>query len=284
MLWVPQKGILQVQHNLGNVGATTLGASCTTGGAAATKGTPVELIASTSFDAYWIKVIASAYGLAATTAQGCLDILVGAATEEILIPDLLMGFCGASGTVLGAGPKVWEFPLYIPAGTRIAAQVAGDRVSTAMRVAVVLYGGSGYPPFRVGRKVTTYGITTVPAGTDVAAGYSGAEGAWVQIAASTSEAHFAFCPSFHPTDGDTTLTPVKNVFMDLGVGAATEELMLGAQQSYVFRYESGELCEGPFNSWPTFQDVPSGTRLVARLSMSGATDTGEPDCAIHAVS
>jgi hypothetical protein len=283
MLWVPQKGIIRIEHNLGNVGTLTPGASVTTGGAAATKGTPVELIASTAFDAYWVKVIASNYGLAATTSQGCLDILVGAATEEVLIPNLLMGFCGGA-SIIAAGPKVWEFPLYIPAGTRIAAQVAGDRTATAMRVGIILYGGRGYPPFRVGRKVTTYGITTVPAGTDVAAGYSAAEGGWVQITSSTSEDHFAFVPSFHPTDGDTTLTPIKVVYMDMGVGAATEELMLGQQQSYIFKYDTGEMCEGPYNSFPTFQDVPSGTRLVARLSMSGATDTGEPDCAIHAVS
>lgn len=273
---------MQVAHNFGNVGTTTIGTSVTTGATAATKGTPVELIASTPFDAYWIRIITSVYGFAATTSQGCLDILIGAATEEVLIPNLLMGFCGGSG--LGAGPKNWDFPLYIPAGTRIAAQAAGDRTSTAVIVGIALYGGHGYPPFRVGRKVTTYGITTVPAGTDVAAGYSGAEGAWVQITAATSEDHFAFVPSFHPTDGDTLLTPVKAVYMDLGLGAATEELMLGQEQSYIFKYDNNELCEGPYNGMPAFQDVPSGTRLVTRLSMSGATDAGEPDCAIHAVS
>lgn len=283
MLWVPNKGIVRMQHNLGGVGSAPLGTTITTGATSPVKGTVVELIASTSFDAYWIKVLAAGYGAGAATSQGCLDILIGASTEEVLIPNLLMGFCGgASG--LGAGPKVWEFPLYIPAGSRISAQAAGDLVSTAMKVSVFLYGGNGYPPFRVGRKVTTYGITTVPAGTDVASGYSGAEGAWVQITATTSEDHFAFSPSFHPTDGDVTFTVGKTVFMDMGMGAATEELMLGTEQSYAFRLDSAEMADGPFNSFPTFQEVPSGSRLVARLSMSGATDTGEPDCAIHAVS
>lgn len=287
MLWVPQKGILRMQHNLAGVGTTSLGTSVTTGSGSSTKGTAVQLISSTNFDAYWVQIIAANYGLAATTAQGCLDILIGAATEEVLIPDLLMGFCGG-GTVLGETFKKWSFPLYIPAGQRIAAQAAGDRTSTAFRVGIILYGGNGYPPFRVGTKVTTYGITTVPAGTDVAAGYSGAEGSWVQIVGSTTEDHFAFFPSFHPTDGDTTLTPIKNVFLDMAVGAAAAEKMLGgsadSENSFIFRYGTGELCEGPIQQFPIFQDVPSGSRLSARLSMSGATDTGEPDVAIHAVS
>jgi hypothetical protein len=282
MLWVPQKGVLRVQHNLGGVGTTTPGTSVTTGAAASTKGTPVEVFASTSFDAYWITILASNYGLAATTSQGCLDILTGAATEEVLIANLLMGFCGGS-SVLGDGPKRWEFPLYIPAGSRIAVQVAGDRTSTAMRVGIILYGGQGYPPFRVGSKVTTYGITTVPAGTDVAAGYSASEGAWVAMTTSSTEAHFAFVPSWHPTDGDTTFGSIKTVFLDIGAGPATEELMVGGE-SFIFRCGTGELAEGPWNSMPAFQDVPASTRLSIRLSYSAATDTGEPDCALHAVS
>lgn len=286
MLWVPKKGILRTEHNWGNTppGFGTIGTSVTTGASSSTKGSPAELIASTAFDAYWIKIWALNYGVAATTSQGCLDILAGAATEEVIIPDLLMGFCGHASASTGFGAKTWEFPLYIPAGTRLAARAAGDRTSTAFRVGIQIWGGDGSPPFRVGRKVTTYGITTVPAGTDVAAGYSAAEGNWVQIAASTSEDHFAFVPSFHPTDGDTTLTPSKVQYIDLGVGAATEELMLGVQQSFVFMYDTNELCGGPYNPMPAFQDVPSGTRLTARISMSGATDTGEPDMAIHAVS
>ena len=285
MLWVPQKGILRVQHNLGNVGTTTLGTAATTGAASSTKGTPAQLLASTNFDSYWIKILASNYGSSATTSQCCVDIMIGGSgVEEVIIPDLLAGFCCAAGTTLGEGPKVWEFPLYIPANTRISARAAGDRTSTAINVAVILYGGAGYPPFRVGSRILTYGITTVPAGTDVTEGASGAEGSWTQITASTSEAHFAFVPSYHPTDGDTTLTPVKNVFVDLGFGAATEELALGIEQSFVFRYGSGELCDGPYNSIPIFQDLPASTRLVARASLSGAADTGPGDMAIHAVS
>ena len=285
MLWVPSKGVRLYEHNFGNVGATALGTSCTTGAAASTKGTPAQLIASTAFDSYLMVITAAAYGLAATTSRGCLDILVGAATEEVLIANLLMGFCGDIA-VSNTGPKMWIFPLYVPAGTRIAAQVAGDRVSTAMRVGIELYGGKGYPPFSVGQRVVTYGIGTVPAGTSVTPGASAAEGSWTQITASTSEDHFAIIPSAQGPTGDTTLT-ASGVWMDIGVGAATEEVIAGGgrEQSFVFGLTGNEMIMGPVNALPVNADIPSGSRLTARLSRSSAADTvANWECALHCVS
>jgi hypothetical protein len=281
VLWVPQKGPILVQHNLGSVGDTTPGGTATTGAAASTKGPVVEVFAATLFDAYWIDIYAWGYGLSATASMGCMDILTGAATEEVLIPDLLFGSAAGQGYFAAAAPtcKKWAFPLYIPAGSRISVRVAGQRVSTAMRFGIVLRGGNGVPPFRCGSKVTTYGVT-VPSGTTIVPGASAAEGAWTQIVASTTEDHFAFFPSFQP-GSDTTLT-LLSYSLDMGIGAATEEEMLGGA-GYMYDITGGELMAGPYGyDWPAFQDVPSGTRLVARVSNSGVND-GAYQAAIHAV-
>lgn len=277
-LWIPQKGQLRVEHNSGTVGSITCGTSVTSGAASNTKGTAVQLIASTAFDAFWIKVIAYAYGNTATDSQGCLDILTGAATEEVLIPDLLMGFCGTQALGMARGYKTWDFPLYIPSGSRLAAQCAGMRTSTAMRVVVFLYGGDGIPPFRVGSKVTTYGVT-VPTGTTVTPGASGAEGAWAQITASTSEDHFAVVPSFQPGT-DTTLNTLHYA-LDVGVGSATEEEIA---QSYWYAVNTDEAMIGAANPMPCFRDIPSGTRLAVRVSNSGVNDVGNYNAALHCVS
>jgi len=279
LLWTPQKGILKLDHNTGAVGANPYGTSVTTGGAAATKGTPAQLIASTAFDTYWITILATGYGLAATDSQGALDILTGAATEEVLIPNLLMGYCSPTDSATGVGPKVWNFPLYIPAGTRIACQVAGQRISTAMRVSVFLYGGDAMPPFRVGRKVTTYGMGTVPFGTTIVPGASAAEGAWTQITASTSEDHFCVVPSFQ-CGTDTTLTRLMYAY-DIGLGTATETEMI---QSYWFAVTDNEMMRGPENPMPAFFDIKSGSRLVARVSNSGVNDAGNYNTVLHCVS
>lgn len=277
MLWVPQKGIVQVQHNFGSVGTTSMGTACTTGGSSSTKGTPAELFASTSFDTYWVTVLASGYGSAASNREGAMDILIGSATEEVLIPNLLMGYCGSYSTS-GNGPKRWDFPLYIPAGSRLAVQAAGAATSATFRVTVFLRGGNGYPPFRVGTKVTTYGMGTVPRGTTITPGSTGAEGAWTQITASTTEDHFALVPSFQVAT-DTT-TNIRVLAVDLGIGSATEEMVA---ESYWFAIDSNEFMGGPYNSFPCFADVPSGTRLVMRASNSAANDASH-DGVIHAVS
>lgn len=268
-LWMPQKGEIFCQHNTGTVGTATPGTSVTTGSPASTKGTAVQLIASTSFESYWMTVVASEYAISAGASEGCLDILIGAATEEVLIPNLLMGYCGGSVADSGTGPKIWNFPLYVPAGQRLAARVAGVQTTRAMRVAIYLYGGNGVPPWRFGSSVTTYGMGTVPNGTTITAGASGAEGAWTQITAATTRDHFCLVPSFQ-VSGDATVL-ARNLFVDIGIGAATEEEIA---QSFWFRTDGGaEQMGGPINSFPCFQDVPSGTRLVMRASNNGTTDT-----------
>jgi hypothetical protein len=278
MLWVPQKGSVLYQHNTGGVGNLTVGTTVTTGASSGTKGSATQLISSTNFDSYWVKVIASNYGVSATASQGSLDILVGASGQErVLIPDLLMGYCGALGAAISM-PKVWEFPLYIPAGTRISAQAAGARTSAGVDIAVFLYGGNACPPFRVGSKVVTYGVSAVPDGTSITTGVSGAEGSWTQIVASTTEDHFALVPSFQPSA--TTNITSRVYYLDIGLGAATEEEIA---QSFIYEQDLGEHLGGPINTMPCFQDIPSASRLSLRVSTNGSP-SNTTNCAIHAVS
>jgi hypothetical protein len=275
MLWVPKKGKLRVEHNVGAVGTTTHGTSVTTGGAANTKGTPAEMIASTAFDAYWVRIVATNYASITVSSAGAMDILIGASTEEVLIPNLLMGHCG--GVAIGA--KTWDFPLYIPAGSRLAVQAAGERTATALRVAIWLYGGDGYPPWRPGGTVTTYGMGTVPNGTTITPGASGAEDdAYVQITASTTSDHFAFVPSFQSSADTTTMD--RGYAVDIGIGSATEQLI----GEFYYQSSVNEIYSGPLNTMPVFQDVPSGTRLAMRASSSGGTLDANYNGVIHAVS
>lgn len=277
MLWIPQKGQLQTESNVGATANATLGTSVTTGAASATKGTVAQLIASTSFDSYLMQITAADYGTSATASAGCLDILVGGSGSEIaLISNLLMGACGGMGIQI-RGPKHWLFPIYIPAGTRISAQAAGLRLSTAFKVSVYLWGGKGYPPFKVGTQVDTYGIGTVPNGTTITEGASGAEGNWAQITASTTRDHFCIVPSYQYNDA-TLLDAFAQA--DVGIGAAASEQQIG--HSYNYSLGTIDCMDGPYPLLPIFKDVPSGTRLAMRASCSSTTNTANG--ALHGVS
>lgn len=272
MLAVFSKGRVLREHNLGTVGDITLGATVTTGGTAATKGTAVELIASTSFDVYMVRLQVSNYGLSATISDAMLDIMVGGATEEVIIPNILVG--GSRGGNIAAPipsglGRSYSFPVYIPAGTRISAKAAGARTSTAMNVGIMLEGGHGIPPYPVASVVTSYpAAPSVPRGQAITPGTSAAEGAWTEVVASTTSAHFAVMPSFQ-SEQDTTMTE-KQYALDIGLGAATEEMMA---EGYQFGSGTGELFDGPWPDFPAYFDIPSGSRLTARVSCSGALDT-----------
>jgi hypothetical protein len=207
-----------------------------------------------------------------------MDILIGAATESILSADLLFGHAGLLGATTSVGFKRWDFPLYIPAGSRISAQSAGARVGIPVGVLMYLHGGTGYPAFNVGSRVVTYGMGTVPNGTTITPGASGVEGSWAQIAASTSEDHLAVVPSFQVA-GDPSVSD-RNYSVDVGIGAATEEMI---REGYLFATDGGENMSGPLDSFPCFHSIPAGSRLVMRAS-NGGTNDGSYNGVLHCVS
>lgn len=274
MLWLPHDGDTKIITNLPTVGSNTPGTAVTTGGATTTKGTVAECISAANNvrDSWGIYIQATGYAAAGVLRAGAMDILIGGATDDILIPNLLMGQCSDSS---GNGVKSWYFPIHIPAGVRVAAQAAGSTISTAMRVGIRLFGGTN-PPHRVGRKVVTYGMGTVPNGTVITPGASGAQGAYTQLTASTSEDHFAFLPSFQINSDINVLG--RNLHVGIGLGAATEDLI----GEWDFDSSANETMNGPYDWYPRFRDVPAASRLTMRASCSGTLD--DYDGVIHAVS
>lgn len=278
MLWAPIKGMTRYQSNIAAAGSSTLGTSCTTGAAEATKGTIVEAISSTNFDSYLMHITIGDYTAEGSAGRGCLDIMIGGSGSEVaLIENLLMGYCGGSADDAQVkGPKQWMFPVFVPAGSRLSIRAAGEAASTTVRCAITLMGGQGSPQFHVGTKVTTYGVATVANGTTITEGQSGVEGAWAQITSSTSRDHFCVVPSFQ---FNTQTTNEAYSYVDLGIGAASSEVQIGAP--YVYSSGFYALMDGPFNPMPTFCNIPAGTRLAMRASNSGLRRAAQG--AIHGV-
>lgn len=263
MLYVPHKGITRTQTNMSSVGTSSFGTGVASNAAADTKGSNVELIASTNFDAWIVELIVASVSASGTARRGSLDILIGAATEDILIADLLVGQAPTASASLGY--RSYLFPLYIPSGSRISAAFACSTGSITPRVGIALHGGNGSPPFKVAGKVDTYGATAA-GGTAITPGSTGVEGSWTQIAASSNRDHFAFLATVQCNDATMAVSALS---VDVGIGSATEE-QIGAPQNYGM-----DTTERMWTSGPDliFHDVPASTRLVMRASSSTTPET-----------
>lgn len=276
MLWVPQKGVVNQITNSGIVGSATPGTGVPSNATTLLDGAVTEIISAANNvqDSWGIYIMITATSLAATASEACMDILIGGATDDVLIPALICGYQN-----INQSWATYLFPLHIPGGVRIAASLASVRVSITSQVVITLLGGSP-PPWRCGSRVTTYGTQINNArGKAVTPAQSGAAASVTEMTASTSEDHFAFMPGFQPAT-DVSITAV-NHNIGIGVGAATEERMLGA--SWWYMSFTTELFPGPLPCFPAFYDVPAASRL-SLLASNSSTNDAAFDGLIYAVS
>ncbi len=278
MLHIPSPPGVKVISNDTIVGSLTPWTSVPFNATTLLYGAVTELIsaANNTQDSWGVEVLAFGTGASAASTPTCLDILIGGATDDVLIPGLL---CGQT---YNAAIRSWYFPVHVPAGVRIAARAASVRTSAAdtdgVRVCVRLYGGAP-PPHKVGRKVTTYGTKPSAArGLSITPAASGAAASVTQMTASTTERHFAFLPSFQ-LGGDTAVATSALLAVGIGIGAATEERI----GTWWFAIDTQEAAMGPIPGTPVYREVPSGTRLTMLVSNSTTNESGY-DGLVHAVS
>jgi hypothetical protein len=221
----------------------------------------------------------SGSAVSATNTATLIDIGIGAAAaEQIVIPDLLAGWVAAGITT--GGTKSYYFPLYLPAGSRLSARAASVRTTGSVWCQVDLWGGPRNPDYWVGQQVIAYGIDAANSrGTAVTSGASAAEGAWTEITSGTSQDHFAIVPAIGGATATTTMVNAAYL-MDVGVGAATEAAIF---EGFRVREDTTEQVCQQFPWLPIYVPVPSGTRLVTRLSSTAAGPVVN-DCALYGVS
>lgn len=264
MLLIPQKNRTKVITNEGIVGTQTPGTAVVSNATTLLDGAVTEIISAANNiqDSWGFHIsISSSTSPAGLADEKCLDVLIGGATDTVLIPALICGHASQFQTTMD-----YLFPLHIPAGQRIAASLASVVVSANSQVVVKLYGG-GAPPWKVGRKVTTYGTQVNNArGKLVAPTASGGAASVTEMTASTAEDHFAFMVGFQP-ETDTTVT-AKNYNIGIGVGASTEDRI----GTWLYKFTANEEAFGPTPCIPAFCPVPAGSRLSMLAGCSGTVD------------
>jgi hypothetical protein len=209
-----------------------------------------------------IEIAITNTGASATASEAMLDILIGGATDDVLISSLICGYA------YGAAYASYFFPVHVPKGVRIAAQLSSVRTGITAQVLCRLFGGTAVPPWPVGSKVYTYGtkvnnsrgVTVVPAA-------SGATALATLITANTTVEHFYSLPGFQ-VETDTTVTPAGAVNIGIGEGPATEERI----GTWDFLKTTEEYWAGPVPEMGAFRNLAAARRIALLASNSGAND------------
>lgn len=248
----------------GAVTASSIGTTVANdAGSSSTKGTIVQLIASTAHDAHWVSISILTAATAGTV--GLCHLLIGASTEAVLIADLLATNRVANDG--GGGPYL--FPLFIPKGSRLSVQYQANNTSTDAQVIVHLYGGNPVGPWADCTYVDRYGATASSRGTNVDPG--GVANTYlanyVEITAATLRP-IRWLILAAQSD-DTSWAGVAQWTIRLGIGSATEAqiggdlLLTGANTTDSNR---------PFAHWYFPIYIPAGSRLSVNAKCSSTTD------------
>jgi hypothetical protein len=256
-LFVPYPRSVQTERNYtGRLTATT-GTLITAAGTSHTLGSKTELIAATAFDAHRIRIWLANTKTAATQTDQLLNIYVGAASsEQVLIPNLLAGY--AWDFASANPPRSYEFPLFIPSGTRLSADLQALITDDTCEVVVELFGG-GQPQGWVGKRVECVGAVTASSqGTSVTPG-GASEGSFTDIGATSNEWRYVLPQiqgSMNTGTGNTA------VAVDIGAGGVALE------EEFLFSTTSNETSSN-FSPLGRYRVIPSGTTLQLRAQASG---------------
>jgi hypothetical protein len=215
MLLVPRTGFLDTVPSTSTT--SSAGVTVTASATAHTKGGWSQLVANTGARSLGILIALDNTAVANTATSMLLDIGIGGAgSEQVLIPDL------AAGYVLGEAVSntfcAYFFPLFIPAGSRLAARCQAQIASDTVACRIHLFQrptGAGW----VGTRVTAYGVDAANSrGTVVSAG-NNSYGTAGQLAASTDNPIRMMQIGIQAA-GRTALTDAR-LLADVRLGAAT---------------------------------------------------------------
>lgn len=235
-----------------------------------TKGAWAEIIASSSADAHIVQLTIGTTSTSTANTSILLDLGFGAAgSERVVVANLGAGFLDFVTT----GGRTWQIPLFVPAGTRIAARIQGVIASDTAEVAVDLYGGQGFEGFSTFAAVETYGAdTTASRGVILtASATANAVGAWTQVVASTVAPIRAMFLSVQGASSATMNTAAN--LIDIGMGASGSEVaVVSGIYARTSSVEFIQLVIPPGPMLPQEFDIPAGVRLAARNTSSTASN------------
>lgn len=254
------------QHNLpATPSSSAPGTTVTGSGSANTKGSYSSLIDPVTYTSTMLCLLVKGTAAATTRTDALLDIAIGPSgggSEQIILPDLLVGWRAADNDCVGG----ISIPFLIPRGVRVSARAQGVQVSKTVDVICYLMGGTGAGAWPTFSGCDAYGITSSGAsnGTSITPGASGTEGSWTNVGSTTSRIYRGLMLVMQGNLADTSLTNDMYHF-EVGVSSGTE--IFGEW------WAQGTTAEDAytFPSMPLWRAIPSGVQLQVRAESGSAT-------------
>lgn len=259
--------------------ATSAGTTIDPGATPNTKGSYVEITASTSAISQVLMLSnSSRSNTAPTSGRWSVDIATGAAASEVvLVPDLRQ-LIGGGGVPPGQlYPRSYTVPTYIAASTRIAVRASSDITDATDRlfaVGICAAVGSGsvyYPASASGLAYAGYpagptagGLTLTPAGS------ANAKSSYEQIVSSTS-----FVTNFAEFTNLATRALTRQYLVDIATGAAASETVVVPNLLAEASPGASTTSWGGKYRLPLY--IATSTRVALRFQINNAEATDGPE-------
>ncbi len=171
----------------------------------------------------------------------------------------------ASGYLYDIGGHNYYFPLFIPAGSSIAAKTAAGGTTSGYYISCVmeLFGGPSCPEaHKVGQKVISYGATVSTRMGITASLANSTVGAWVELGTvGADENPFFWDLSVAITSG--TL-PQSSFIAELGIGDASDKTVV-VQGKRVLTFTSEAVSAVNFAPMAQYYQAAPGDKVYGRL-------------------
>lgn len=245
-----------------------------------TKGSWVELVAATTLDLYGIIVsLGTNIGANATDTSLLVDIGTGPSLSEVVaIPNLAMGYRGIVASTFTT--EMYRFPIFIPAGTRIAAR---SQSAVTVKAATISLGPMARTtsPSRPSPKIIDMGTNLATSAGVALANTTAAhtKAGWTEIIAATAEAYTGIVIGLQG-GGDTVFTTGSGL-LDVAVGAAGAEAVI--VPNVLFTVNGSSEVIQLVNPGPYAVDIAAGSRLAVRIQDAAAAAANLHDVILYGI-
>jgi hypothetical protein len=229
--------------------------------------------ANIAFDCYWMYLQVHTGAVSANAKNQMLQIGIdpaGGTAYGTFLTDFVMG---ESPSLAQAGAREHLFPIFIKAGSSVAAKVQGSHATAGTCYLVAKFYGKPSNPENVPAGMFSESIGSTASttlGTAITPG-NAADGSWASLG-TTSKNLWWWQMGYQINNGTIT---AEYTFLELAFGDATNKVTIfRAMHGGTTTETCGLAAQTPLLVCAAYQPVPAGSNIYLRARTNNAPDTG----------